>query len=133
MAKFALLIHRFKGIAQFPLFCLHFSGVVSAPLVVEPDEMEEAVDEKTPHFTGTRLAEVLRLPRGEGEVDDDVAEEDFPGAADLLQAFMDWKGEHVGRAVDSPVSPVELPHPPVVDQEDPELRPRQVNRREEFL
>ena len=97
---------------------LHRFGV-GVVLVVEADQMQEAVDDEMAIMVGERLALLLRLALHRLEGEDDVAEQ-----ARLRQAaaLRGGKGQDVGRLVEAAPARVELAHMRVVGEMDAKLR-----------
>lgn len=82
--------------------------MVTTLLVVIPEEMEEAVDKKSPEFIVKADAVILCLGHRLGNTDYDISEESRVTRGPII---IHRKGKHVGRPVYGAISGIEASHP----------------------
>ena len=132
MAKLALLIQRLKGIPQIPFHLPHPLFLVTGPLVVVAQEVEEPVDEESSHLLSEADAVCDRLSLCSMRIYHHIPQQELKVRGHLLHAVIQGKRENIGGPVHVPVDTVKAFHPPVIDEEYPEFSPVKVERCEEF-
>ena len=132
MAKLVLLIHRLKGIPQRFFHLPHPSCLITGPLVVVAQEMEEPMDEEPSHLLIEADAVCDRLSLCSLRIYHHIPQQEFGVGRQLLHAVIKGKRENIGGPLHVPVNTIEVFHSHVIDEEYPEFSPVKVERCEKF-